>query len=241
MFTRDKDIDIEDTVSIGVSREPFHTDFQIDNISSHRNIIDERISKNQDITYQIKQTLQQRLADHIPQIVKKYQTMDSLFHNKLTDDIRSHLPIYQVLLPDTSFPLNHDSETQSEDATIPTLRTIRFYLLFKWMELYYDFYEFCSIAIPIKRSSNLPELTKDPLNRCNQTLEYLMYKHQTELIKKSLLYVLYQLYDFTVNTEEKQIYTPEMLVYDLGKIIETHKETIIHSVAFGTSVHNTLH
>jgi predicted DNA-binding protein YlxM (UPF0122 family) len=225
----DKGLLINDTVSIGVERDKFHTDFEIGTISSQRLEIHELI-KNTDITKQIEIILNKRLGNYIPQIVKKYQTMDSLFRND-RDNVGQTLPIYQVL-PNPSVPLNHYSEQKSEDGAIAILRTIWFYLLFKWMELYYDFYDFCLKKIPLTHE-NGKQTISDPLERCVDTLEFRMYKHQTELIKKSLLYVLYQLYDFQEDAEDKQfqedaedtttIYTPEMLVYDLGKIIETHE------------------
>jgi len=219
----DKGLLINDTVSIGVKREPFHMDFEIGTISSQRNMIDGLITNKKDITNQIEIILNKRLENYIPQIVKKYQTMDSLFHNN-RDNVGQTLPIYQVL-PNPSFPLNHDSENKPEDDAIAILRTIRFYLLFKWMELYYDFYEFCRVKIPITHE-NGKQTISDPLERCVDTLEFRMYDHQTKLIKKSLLYVLYQLYDFSGVPDDKQIYTPEMLVYDLGKIIETHETSV---------------
>lgn len=152
------------------------------------------------------------LKNYKQQITYQYNTISSLFTG--VNVPKNNKYIYNVLpqLPNINVYANLDNNIRQ-----------RFdYCIFRWMELYYEFYEFCLQHQPIQKDSKKDKHTiDDPLNRCRDTLEYQIYKYQTNGIKLFLLSLFFGLYDNVIHDSSKQIYTPEMLLYDIGRIIET--------------------
>ena len=161
------------------------------------------------------------LKNYKQQITDQYETILSLFTGNNVPEDKKY--IYNVLQQQPN--INVDANLVNE------IRQLFDYCIFRWMELYYEFYEFCLRHQTIKKDSKKPKhMIRDPLNRCGDTLEYQIYKYQTDGIKLFLLYLFFGLYKIDNDNDNdnddspKQIYTPEMLLYDIGRIIETPPE-----------------
>jgi len=192
-------------VSIGVNRGNFDYDNTMNNkLRTMYTFIDTPENNGENVV------LNSVLKNYKQQITDQYNTISSLFTGENVPKDKKY--IYNVLTERPNIKVDSNIDNK--------IRKLFDYCIFRWMELYYEFYEFCLQHQPIKQGSKRKTHTiRDPLNRFIDTLEYRIYKYQTDGIKLFLLYLFFDSYDN--DNSSKQIYTPEMLLYDIGRIIET--------------------
>jgi hypothetical protein len=204
-------------VSIGVNRGNFDYNTISEKVDTLLNFINPSDDNGEEVD------LNSVLKNYKQQITDQYNTISSLFTGENVQQDNKY--IYNVLpkRPNIKVGANLNNEIRQ-----------RFeYCIFRWMELYYNFYVFCPERQPIKKVSKKTKHTiRDPLNRCVDTLEYRIYKYQTDGIKLFLLSLFFGLYKIDNDDSPKQIYTPEMLLYDIGRIIETPPENLSQDVFF---------